>query len=389
MVKLSYVVIVILIMVTLITLTVTSKEHYTSRAPLPDLPPLSESELQSYQKKHKYGFNGNPFFERQTINLPINEVVSAYNGYKIPTKHNEYIPENVYQFPVNLSKQSKSNSLLSTFFEQFINKVIGSMSLINNEFFNIKGTYGNNSNLSNFKIITGQNNLPGMIDLKSTLVNSSLSILKQSNILERQGNTQSIIEGEVSNDNAKLPDSGYVKYLINTFVNYINGKGKYNFIFDNKQDFVNLEIITNVDGSKEFTIPFFLYESKLNYTQGITVKFHLIPTNKLIYQSPSYDIHILNINQSEINGNDNGSNESNGEGKLKLEPVKITSVTFEEPIMDTNGYYQIFNSLGLMYPFETSPNTITSDYYNLKSTSEGKKIPTAVFQEQISKFNTI
>lgn len=381
MVKLSYIIVVILVILIAIVLSLlSSKEHYTSRAPLPDLPPLSESELQSYQKKHKYGFNGNPFFEKQIMPaqaIPTKEI-AAYNGYKIPTKNNEYIPENVDQITLNeIKSTTKSKGLLDTFFDQFINKVIGTMSVINNEKFNIKGNYGNNSNLSNFKIISGQNNLPGVIDLSNNInlsSNSNLSILKQTptqTLNPIQGNT---IQGE--NDNASLPDTGYVKFLINTFVKYISTSSKYNFIFDNNQDFVNLEIITNVDGSKEFTIPFFLYESTLNYTRGITVNFHLIPGGKLIYGLPIYDIHILNIVQSEING-----------GKLKLEPVKFN--TFEQPIMDTNGYYQIFNSLGLMYPFETSSNTITSDYYNLKSTSEGAKIPTTVFQEQISKFNAI
>jgi hypothetical protein len=380
MVKLSYIIVVILVILIAIVLSLlSSKEHYTSRAPLPDLPPLSESELQSYQKKHKYGFNGNPFFEKQVMpQVNSKQVAYAYNGYKIPTKNNEYIPENVDQITLNeIKSTTKSKGLLDTFFDQFINKQIGTMSVINNEKFNIKGNYGNNSNLSNFKIISGQNNLPGVIDLSNNInlsSNSNLSILKQTptqTLNPIQGNT---IQGE--NDNASLPDTGYVKFLINTFVKYISTSSKYNFIFDNNQDFVNLEIITNVDGSKEFTIPFFLYESTLNYTRGITVNFHLIPGGKLIYGLPIYDIHILNIVQSEING-----------GKLKLEPVKFN--TFEQPIMDTNGYYQIFNSLGLMYPFETSSNTITSDYYNLKGTSEGAKIPTTVFQEQISKFNAI
>jgi hypothetical protein len=385
MVKLSYIIVVItvtLITVTLITVTLSllsSKEHYTSRAPLPELPPLSESELQSYQKKHKYGFNGNPFFEKQVMPAYANPTkeISAYNGYKIPTKNNEYIPENVDQITLNeIKSTTKSKGLLDTFFDQFINKQIGTMSVINNELFNIKGNYGNGNNLSNFKIISGQNNLPGVIDLTNVTdlsSNSNLSILKQKNMFNTiQGNSNTI-QGE--NDNASLPDTGYVNFLINTFVKYISTSSKYNFIFDNNQDFVNLEIITNVDESKEFTIPFFLYESTLNYTRGITVKFHLIPGGKLIYGLPIYYIHILNIVQSEING----------ARKLKLEPVKIN--TFEQPIMDTNGYYQIFNSLGLMYPFETSSNTITSNYYNLKGTSEGEKIPTILFQEQISKFN--
>ena len=384
MVKLSYILTVTVTLIIIVTLSLlSSKEHYYNLSPLPDLPPLSESELQSYQKKHKHGFNGNPFFEKQV--MPAQQLstkeISAYNGYKIPTKNNEYIPENVYQMTLNdLGNLSKSTGLLDTFFDQFINKQIGNMSVINNEKFNIKGNYGNNSNLSNFKIISGQNNLPGVIDLttieNNLSSNSNLSILKQTStqILNTIQDNVNTIQGE--NDNGSLPDTGYVKFLINIFVKYISTSSKYNFIFDNNQDFVNLEIITNVDGSKEFTIPFFLYESTLNYTRGITVIFHLIPGGKLIYGLPIYDIHILNIVQSEING-----------GKLKLEPVKITSVTFEQPIMDTNGYYQIFNSLGLMYPFETSSNTITRDYYNLKGASEGEKIPKIVFQQQINKFN--
>lgn len=391
--KLSYLIIIILI-ISIVLFTFTNKEYYTNLAPLPDLPPLSESELQSYQKKQPYGFNGNPFFERNFINNNQIELIRKqaypYNGYKIPTKNNEYIPENtdqnilqeqvnfkgiggninlkqidvesILQEQVNGNSNFKgidgeSTSIFNTFLDSFVNNNIGTISVIDNYHFNIKGNYGNGTNLSNFKVISGQNNFPGTI--------SNLSSNLSSN------NEQPTI----SYDNNLLPDTGYIKILIKKFVGYLNNNSNYNFLSDHHGD---PEIINNVDNSIEFTIPFFIYEAKVNYTRGIIVTFHLIPNGQLKYNKPIYDIIILKIIQTPI---------TPSISSLKLEPAQLYKSIFEEPIIDTNGYYQIFNHLGLMAPFETSPNTFTSDYYDLKGKSEGEKLSKLIFQEQINKFN--
>jgi hypothetical protein len=352
-IKLSYILIFVLVII-LIFLSFYFKEPYKNLAPLPDLKPFTEAEFEAIHPPQKHGFNGNPFFERTTLKDTNKVNIKPYGGYKIPTIEGEFIPENLTEDV--LQEQQVVSSKMQDFFNQFIGKNIGKIDVTNNDYFNSKGTYGNNSNLSNFKEITGQDNFPGVVSSKISNVSS---------------NGNSLSNPTISRDNKPLDDNGFISFLNKTFINYLNTNTKFNFIADN---IGKTEIVTNKDNSKEFTIPFFIYESIANYTRGIIINYTLIPIGTKFNQ-PIYNIIISNIKETHMKF-----------GKLKLEPAELHgSYTSNDGdsknIIDTNGYYTIYNYLGLMFPFNTSPNTFTDGSGGITGIDEGP----IVLQEQIDK----
>lgn len=348
-IKLSHILIVIVVVIVTFVLVSGKREFFKSLAPL-NLPTAETSDVIDTGK-----FNGNPFFQRQFLQGKTEKpFVYPYNGYRIPTKENEFIIENtgiapilgvnssLFTIPTHESTQiidgelisgallaSMNTGIIENMFSSFIGKNIGTISIKDNDKFNISGIYGGNSNMINFKENAGK--------------------------------------GTIAGDNKDLLDSGYIRYLKKLFTDYISTNSEYTFIADNSGE---PDIVTNIDNTKEFIVPFFIYESKLNYTTGIVVKFKLIPSGKSIYSSPIYDVVIDNIQETPIVSN----------AISKLEPAQL----HEKGILDTNGYFSIYNHLGLMFPFETSSTRITKMGENLQGESEGEVISQTVFQEQIN-----
>lgn len=295
---------------------------------------------------------GYPFFERSDKVPNPNSGLTKfpqYNGYCIT-----YNSPGDCKFDNTNSKITHiSNPVFDNFLTSFNGKIIGKLNIINNEDFSVKGKYGE-SNFNINKVISGQNNLPGTL----TNIDTNVPINIETN--------KELIDNTNKND---LPGTGYSKYIKNSFISYINmnSKGNYNFIALSTG---KVSIIES-DKSKQFIIPFFIYEAKLNYTTGIVGFFTI---------KPNLDIEITNITQQDFIYD-----------SLNLEPANINKTLFDIPILDTNGYFQIQNRLGLMYPFKTSttgiiqpedPNTF------FKKTSEGEPILPEDLKAKIKEYET-
>lgn len=284
----------------------------------------------------KHEGKGYPFFERSDKVPNPNSGLTKfpqYNGYCIT-----YNSPGDCKFDNTNSKITNiSNPVFDNFLTSFNGSIIGKLNIINNEEFNVKGKYGE-SNFNINKVISGQNNLPGTL----TNIDTNIPVNIETN------------KELIANQN-DVPDTGYSKYIKNLFISYINmnSKDNYNFIALSQ----GKVSVIDTDKSKQFIIPFFIYEAKLNYTTGIVVFFTI---------KPNLDIEITKITQQDFISD-----------LLNLEPADINKTLFDIPILDTNGYFQIQNRLGLMYPFKTSttgiiqpedPNTF------FKKTSEGEAI---------------
>jgi hypothetical protein len=296
-------------------------------------------DLKAYQK-NPGGFTGYAFFPRSNLNETNTSNVSnissikPYNGYKLLKEHDEYIPENG-----NLTILPKGTKFkyMKTDVDKNANGILDT-----NEVNTIPQTQEND-----------------FID-KFTV-----------NFIGKYLGKMSENDNTTSNTSSIKDVSESIEFLKKLFINFLNKNSNLNFIALHHGD---PDININVS-SKEFIIPFFIYESKLNYTRAITVTFQANKNKEL------FDIFIKNINNAQLTELDNDS--------LKLSSATVNKSIFEKSILDTNGYYTIYNSLGLMFPFLTSPNTITNNSSNLKSESEGQKINVSDFIKEINKFNSL
>lgn len=285
---------------------------------------LMFSNKESFSNKQ---FTGYAFFPRSI--LPKNSIednIKPYNGYKLLKEHDEYIPENG-----NLTILPKST-----------------------EFKYMKTDLDKNANGI---LDTNENNIQKQ-ELDKIDKFTYNFIGKNIGQMLKLNDTQSDIK--------------YIESLKSLFIKYLNKTNNLNFIALHYGD----HDIINFLGLKKFVIPFFLYEATLNYTRTVTVKFDA----KFNINDNLFDIFIENINNSQIS-------------ELTLDTLKLSSATvnkndtlFSGSILDTNGYYTIYNSLGLMFPFLTSPNTITNKT-DLKLESEGPKINQDDFNKIINRFN--
>jgi len=284
-------------------------------------------DLKVYQK-NPGGFTGYAFFPRSTIpNTKMNNVISIkpYNGYKILKYHNEYIPENGN---LTILPQGTEFKYMKTDLDKNANGILDT---------------------NEINTIPQEKQLDLIDKFTHNFIGKNIG---QINKDVYQDNTEESIES--------------IEFLKKLFIAYLNKNSNFNFIALHHGD----PDITNNADSKEFIIPFFIYEAKLNYTRAITVTFQV---NKI-------DVFIKNINNSQITDPEND--------KLKLSAATVNKSVFENSILDTNGYYSIYNSLGLMFPFLTSPNTFTKNSNNLKSESEGPKILETDFIKEINRFNS-
>lgn len=318
--KLKLSVLILIIFVCIFIFTFTLKENYTNT---------------------KSEGNGYPFFERTIMPNPnLKTYLPEYNGYC--TTYNS-VGDCKFDNTNEIILDLKSTIVFDNFLKSFNGNIIGKLYPIYNENYRIKGNYGQ-SDFNINKVISGQNNLPGTLTNIDTNVPINLEI-----------------NNKLLTSKEKLPDIGYASYIKNLFISYINKKGTYNFIALNSG---KVSIKDNI-----YTIPFFIYEAKLNYTRGIVCIFTIKSNN---------DIEITNVIEQDLIPK-----------TLNLEPVNINNNIFDNPILDTNGYFQIQNRLGLMYPFRTSttgiiehedPNTF------FKKTSEGNKISYTELQAKIKDY---
>lgn len=294
-------------------------------------------------------YTGFPFFEKTYIpNINSNMSIPEYNGYCLV-----YSPDkNNCKFDNTNTKIREENVFydIGNVLKTFNGDIIGKLNITNNESFNIKGKYGE-SDFNINKVISGQNNLPGTLTNANTNVPINMEINKNLNTKK------------------DLPDTGYSKYIKDIFISYINSKSSYNFIALNNG---NVNIVVNKDNSKLFTIPFFIYEAKLNYTKGIVGIFTI---------KQNLDIQITKIIEEDII-----------QDTLNLKPANINNTIFENMILDTNGYFEIKNRLGLMYPFRTSTTGIiqpadTSKFF--KKISESDTISANELQTKIKNYEIL
>lgn len=323
-IKLSTLVFLLFVILLIFVGIYCNKERFTGSLSNYD----KDLDLKDYQK-NPGGFTGYAFFPRSTINTSntintINGILSSvkpYNGYKILKHHNEYIPENG-----NLTILPKGT-----------------------EFKYMKTDFDKNAN--------------GIID------KDEINLPKKTEIDLIDKFTSKFIGKNIGQIPVNPNDIEFLKKL---FINYLNNNSNLNFIALHHGDpDINLN-------TKEFIIPFFIYEAKLNYTRAITVKFQA-EFNK---SEAVFDIYIRNINNAQI------TELTQGNLNLVSATLHKDENLFGKSILDTNGYYTIYNSLGLMFPFLTSPNTIT-DKVSLKSESEGTKINQDDFIKEINRFNSV
>jgi hypothetical protein len=330
--------IVLLVLILILILIFIKTESFTSLAPLPDLPIITQEQFAIWQHPNPKGFNGAPFFERSTLKNVAEPIIKPITGYKIPNIEGEFIPENtnILVFQENSTVfQESGTKFHSNDIQRFIGKVIGSLDITNNSFFNKNGTYGNTTNLNNFKITSGNPDI-----IKAPIVSNKISTV-----------------------NSNLNDTGYIDYLKTAFINYLNLNNRNsNYISDTSSNGVNTQetIETRIDKSKVFVIPMYLYDAVANYTTIFTVTFKLTVLNlPLVYSNPVYSITLSNLTTNlEVTVPN------------KLEPAELYKNPFEKSILDTNGYFSIYNSLGLMAPFSTSKTTITKNFNNLQGQKE-------------------
>ena len=194
--------------------------------------------------------NGFPFFDRTTIPNPnLTTYLPQYNGYC--TTFNS-LGDCKFDYTNEIISDLKSNIVFDDFLKSFNGDIIGKICPIHNENYKIKGKYGE-SDFNINKVISGQNNLPGTLTNIDTNVPINMEINKQ-------------LIGTLTSKE-KLPVIGYASYIKNLFISYINTKGSYNFIALNSG---KVSVSNGV-----YTIPFFIYEAKLNYTRGIVGIFTL------------------------------------------------------------------------------------------------------------------
>ena len=269
--------------------------------------------------------------------------------------------------------EADHNTNIPSFLKSFTGKKIGILENRSNSEFGEYGSYG----MSNEKLMTKTMN-PGMSGSTSNLgIPGDSKSQNQSVLNQRLDNTSSsndttitIVAGESGNNQeSQFPDTGYSEYLKGLFVDSINENGgKFKFIGLNKG---NVTINTKPDNSKMFIIPFFIYEYTFNYTRGIVVTFLITSTRDIIVN----EVLATQLTPSK--------------GWLNLKPVTLYRTFTDPPILDTNGYFQIKNPLGLFYPFKTSkePRPNPADFKKwVSSESEGAKITSTDYLLKIKNF---
>lgn len=344
------------------TLNHTQKEFYKSLAPLP----ISD---QNYTKlsseliinKPKNGLNGYQFFDKifpfefnKKLSFPaFNEYCLTYNSD--PKIQDSCHVQNTNEIILQEDLDSEVNSGIPSFLLTFINKKIGTLNKTNNDNYRILGSYGGNNNQNLLKT-TGTNTLPGL--LTPTTGISSISVT-----------------GEQSNDTQDSLDEGYILTLRDLFIKHINSNtNKYNFIALNpgrsKVIPAGVDIGTVI---KTFTIPFFIYDFKQNYTRGIVIVFS-VGTEK----NPS--VTIQNVIETQL---------TPSKGSMNLEPADLNKTFMDIPILDTNGYFEIQNVLGLFYPFKTSTVGIEQPKDRTKffqQEAEGPAVSNELYQQTIKDY---
>lgn len=301
----------------------------------------------NYYKKETFtedSYNGFAFFQRDSIPKnfnyasDFNDNILPYNGYEILTKTPDeshlIMPDNAdVQFNVSSNGTPKGETVslkrvdidttsVITPVEKYLSsldkKTIGTISVSDNSFYRIKGQYRE----SDFTINK---------DIKEAAFPGTTGTFS----------TESVF-GETEK---KLPDEGYIDILKDTFIKFVNKDNnlEMNFIALNTGKLgVQNDAITR---TKRFSIPFFIYESKFNYTKGIVCVVDT-PLNTSFTNTPGY------ITLVEVLVNDSIKDYKH------LDPATKYDSIFEKSIVDTTGYFELQNKYGLTYPFKTSKQGI-------------------------------
>ena len=292
------------------------KEKYTSLQPYNSV--LSEELVIK-----KPTFNGYPFFGK------IKD--SAFKGDAV--KFVPYLSDSSCNTCHDSSCNTCRNTILPVNYEvdglfKYISDNIGTLNVTNNSEYKVIGSYGNTNHSNLFKVFGDQT-------ISGIKPEPPFSVIKP---------------------------LGYIDFILDKFIKYINEKGG-SYIQLNKDS-----VKVNEAGDR-FDVSLYVYEFKKNYTTPIDLVF------TLKYTSNNYDrdIFITDI-QRQARGPENIND--------TLAPIP------ENESIGTAGYFEIQNILGLFYPFKTSTQGIVINPGKnfIKSESEGDKLSNTVFQELIARF---